>query len=157
MAQRIALVLSAAALGLSTTLAPAARAEEGRPVVPVPEAPRRDPLLVTSGAVLFGVPYAVSAYGAAVSEYPRDRLLFIPVAGPFANIVARSVCSGKGCGGNSTVAFGLTLDGLLQGGGAYILLRSLLSPGTPEPSQAHVHVAPTSFPGGGGIAAFGAF
>jgi hypothetical protein len=52
-----------------------ARADEVRSIVPsTPESPgRADPLLITTGAVLLGVPYGFSVWSGVVSNNPSDH------------------------------------------------------------------------------------
>ncbi len=144
-------------------------AEETRPllvtpgVTPAPERPATpDPLLVTTGVVLLGLPYAGSAYVGATSTVVSDRWLYAPVVGPFADLVARATCQTYGCKGDlGTVPLPLTIDGLVQAAGAAVLLHALLAPGptVPPPAQgASLHVVPAGYPGGGGgVSAFGTF
>jgi hypothetical protein len=153
----------AAALAVSAASLPS-RADETRPLVPVQTAERPagpDPLLVTTGVVMFGLPYAGSAVAAGMSEIPADRWLYVPVVGPFADLLARDTCQDYGCRGNlGTVALPLVMSGLLQAGGAAVLLRSLAAThgrASPPPAGAQVHVVPAAYAGGAGVGAFGSF
>ena len=95
--------IAAAALVASVVgVATSARAEEYRPVVPVPlpEGNRRNTLLVTTGAVMFGLPYAASIADAALSNIHADRWLYLPVVGPFGALIARATCETPGCEGS---------------------------------------------------------
>jgi hypothetical protein len=133
-----------------------AYADEFRPIVPEPENKQPDPLLITTGAVMIGLPY-LGGLGAAVSSsIPADRYLYIPVAGPFVDIIVRATCETSFCKGDiGTAPLPLAISGLMQLGGVYILARALLSPGTPVPPKgAEVHVVPAAYAGGGGLAAF---
>ena len=121
--------IAAAALAASVLgVASGAQAEEYRPVVPVPlpEGNRPDPLLVTTGAVMFGLPYVTSIADAALSNTHADRWLYLPLVGPFGATIARATCETPGCRGDlGSSPLPLVLDGLMQGAGIYILARAL--------------------------------
>jgi hypothetical protein len=158
------IMLACAATLAVLAIALPSRADETRSIVPVYRGERPagpDPLLVTTGAVMFGLPYAGSVVAAAKSEIPADRWLYVPVVGPFGSLAQRETCQDPGCKGNpSTVALPLVLDGLVQAAGAYILVHSLVgtsAPSAPPPTGAHVHVVPSAYVGGAGVSAFGSF
>lgn len=158
--RRCAGVAALALLASVCVMASTAHADEFRPVVPAPENRSPDPLLVTTGAAVFGLPYLTSVGAAAESNLSADHWLYIPVVGPFADLIDRAACQTTGCKGDiGSVPLPLILDGLMQGAGVYILARSLLSPGTPVPPAkgADIHIAPTTYAGGGGLKAFGTF
>jgi hypothetical protein len=163
MGHRIRCVCIAAPLvSLTSTLAPRARADETRPVVPIHEGEpaRRDPLLVTTGAVLFGLPYSASVVAAATSENASDRWLYVPVVGPFGDLVARATCQAPDCRGTNlgTSPLPLAISGLMQAAGAYVFFRALAAPAhASEPSAATIHIVPAATPHGGSLAAFGTF
>lgn len=123
-------------------------------------------MLGVTGATLLGLPYAASVWSAAASSRDGDRLLYVPVVGPWASLVNRATCTVPGCRGNiSTDALPLVADGVAQAAGFAILMVALTTPthaeGAPPPStrrsSLQVHVAPASYAGGGGLAAFGTF
>jgi hypothetical protein len=140
-----------------------AHAEELRtltlePTVDKPQGP--NPLLVTTGAVVFGVPYAFSAYSAATSHLSADKWLYVPVAGPWGDLIARYTCETTGCKGNlGPDALPLVLAGLGQAAGVGILIKALIDPPgkSLRTADRRVHVAPASYIGGGGVQAYGAF
>jgi hypothetical protein len=113
---------------------------EGKPIPPgyhLESRARRG--LVISGPILFGVPYVLSMSVAASSPYEPDRWLYAPVFGPFVNLALRknecdipSVSGSSSvtvsCSGDSATRFFLMLDGLLQTGGATMLILGLALP-----------------------------
>ncbi len=142
-----------------------ARAEELRTLTlePSPDLPPGpDPLLVTTGVVIFGVPYGFSAFAAATSNLPSDKWLYVPIAGPWGDIIARLTCTSSDCKGDlGPAALPLILSGLGQAAGVGILIKALIDP--PGKSRArsasdtHVHVVPATYAGGAGLQAYGAF
>ncbi len=159
-------------LGLAAALAVAlvasgrdARAEELRTLTlePSPDLVpgRPDPLLVTTGAVIFGVPYVFSVFGAAASNVSADKWLYAPVVGPWGDLIARLTCtSSSTCKGDiGPTALPLMLSGLGQAAGVGILIKALIDPpkGHRVATDTHVHVVPTSYVGGAGLQAYGAF
>ncbi len=170
MAHRIPLVLGAALVAAACTVGQTARAENVPTVAPTePEHPGRvEPLLVMTGAVLFGIPYGVSIPTAITSDINADKYLYIPVGGPVVDLIVRNTCSTPGCKGDvGTVAAPLIIDALAQAGGVAVLVTAFTSPGRPpvsaltskaEPPRPRVRVMPTGYAGGGGgITAFGTF
>jgi hypothetical protein len=132
------------------------------PSADVPRGP--DPLLITTGVVIFGVPYGFSAAAAGASNIPSDKWLYVPVVGPWGDIIARLSCTTTDCQGNlGPAALPLVLSGLGQAAGVGILIKALIDPpgksarSASDGSHVHVHVAPTTYAGGGGLQAFGAF
>jgi hypothetical protein len=142
-----------------------ARAEELRTLTlePSPDlAPGPDPLLVTTGVVIFGVPYGFSAFAAATSNVSSDKWLYVPVAGPWGDLIARLACTTSGCKGNlGPAALPLVFSGLGQAAGVGILIKALIDPPGKSAARAatdtHVHFAPATYAGGAGLQAFGAF
>jgi hypothetical protein len=124
-------------------------------------------MLGVSGAVLLGLPYGASVQAAATSEREGDRLLYVPVAGPWGALVARSVCMTPGCRGNiASDTLPLVADGLAQAAGLALIVVAVSTPTTPESpppatqresARPTLHIAPASYRGGAGLAAFGTF
>jgi hypothetical protein len=154
-------------LGVAAALATAvvmmghrASAEELRtltlePSVEKPQGP--DPLLITTGLVFFGVPYAFSAYSAATSDVSSDKWLYVPVVGPWGDLISRLSCTSANCKGDiGPASLPLVLSGLGQAAGAGILIRALLDPPGHRTAKG-VHVVPTTYAGGAGLKAYGAF
>jgi hypothetical protein len=139
-----------------------ARADEVRSVAAsTAESPGRpDPLLITTGAALFGLPYGFSVWAGAVSTNPSDHWLYAPVFGPLADLIARQTCKSVGCMGNvSGDAAPLVISGLTQAAGLAVFVTAFASPSRPPPSSSSfaLRVAPTTYRGGAGLSAFGAF
>jgi hypothetical protein len=138
-----------------------ARAEVRSIAASTAESPGRpDPLLITTGAMLFGIPYGLSVWSGAVSTNSSDHWLYAPVFGPLADLIARQTCSSTGCIGNVAGDTGpLVVSGLMQTAGLAVLVTAFVSPSRPPPSSSSfaVRVAPTTYRGGGGVTAFGAF
>jgi hypothetical protein len=139
-----------------------ARADEVRSVTAsTAESPGRpDPLLITTGAMLLGIPYGLSVWAGAVSTNPSDHWLYAPVFGPLADLIERRSCSSTGCIGNvAGDTAPLVINGLAQAAGLGVLVTAFASPGKPPPSSSTfaVRVAPTTYRGGAGVTAFGAF
>ena len=163
----------ASTLGLGAVLAAVAlmgvgddaRAEELRTLTlePSPDLPRRpDPLLVTTGIVIFGLPYGLSAFAAAASHLSSDKWLYVPVAGPWADIIARRTCASSSCMGDAgPAALPLVLSGVGQAAGIGIMIKALIDPpgksGARAATDTRVHLAPTTSAAGAGLQAYGAF
>jgi hypothetical protein len=153
----IALAIAGVAAGTD------AQAEELRtltlePSAETPQGP--DPLLVTTGIVIFGVPYGFSAFAAATSDVSSDKWLYVPVVGPWADIIARYTCTTSNCKGDiGPAAVPLALSGVAQATGVGILIKALIDPPgqSARASARHVHVVPATYAGGAGLQAFGAF
>jgi|SRR5580698_7248726 hypothetical protein len=156
----LAVVISAALVSMGHD----ARGEELRTLTLEPSAelpPGPDPLLVTTGVVILGVPYGFSAFAAAATNVSSDKWLYVPVAGPWGDIIARLTCTSTDCSGNlASDALPLVLSGLGQAAGVGILIKALIDPPGKSARSArstHVHVAPASYAGGAGLQAFGDF
>jgi hypothetical protein len=160
-------------LGVAAALAVAliaagnnARAEELRTLTlePSPDLPPGpDPLLVTTGIVIFGAPYGFSAFAAATSNLSSDKWLYAPVVGPWGDLIARLTCTSSDCKGDlGTASLPLIISGLGQAAGVGILIKALIDPpgksgARSASSDTHVHVVPATYAGGAGLQAYGAF
>jgi hypothetical protein len=162
----------ARSLGLAAAIAVAlmgvgheARAAELRTLTlePSPDMPRGpDPLLVTTGVVIFGVPYGMSAFAAAESHLSSDKWLYVPLVGPWGDLIARWTCASSNCRSDvGPAALPLVLSGVGQAAGIGILIKALIDPpgksGARAATDTHLHVAPTTYAGGAGLQAYGAF
>jgi hypothetical protein len=168
MAHRIALLIASAAAAVALAVGTTASAEELRTVVPQPHEspPRVDPLLVMTGAVIFGVPYAGSVAVAAGSYRDADKWLYLPVAGPIADIMHRNTCTTWGCRGSDlgSAALPLVLSSVGQAAGIGIFVYALARPSKPArvpapapKSGVTLRVFPTASSGGAGVMAIGTF
>jgi hypothetical protein len=146
----------------------AAQQVEARTVAPptVEHTRQSELMLGVTGAALLGLPYAASVWMAAESSREGDRLLYVPLVGPWASLANRATCTAPGCRGNiSTDALPLVADGVAQAAGFALLMVALTTPtqseSAPSPltrrSSLQLHVVPASYVGGGGLAAFGTF
>ena len=91
--------------------------------------------LVTGGALMLVIPYALSAGGAAAALGSNDRdyePLFIPVIGPFIALSSTHALQGTNDGlqqaGRVLGSIGLIFDGLIQVTGASLLVVGLALP-----------------------------
>src|SRR5262249_20704658 len=114
--------------------------------------------LISSGAVMFGVPYAASVIVAAASDRSSDQHLYIPLAGPWMNLANRGTCVGSRCENETGNKVLLVANGIFQGVGALEIVAGFLFPETRMVVRTGgVHVAPTVGLSSAGIAAYGAF
>jgi hypothetical protein len=91
--------------------------------------------LIVGGAVTFGLPYLLSATAAASTLSASGSMyepLFIPVVGPFITLGSAHIFAGTNDPGTQVArvfgGFGLMLDGLIQLGGATMLIVGLAWP-----------------------------
>lgn len=71
--------------------------------------------LVTTGATTFAFAYLTAAYVGAVSDRASDRMLLIPIAGPWVTLAARSSCDATGgCEAETTYKTLAVVDGIVQ-------------------------------------------
>lgn len=117
--------------------------------------------LLSSGALMMGLSYGGSLVVAATSDRPEDQKLYIPLAGPWMNLMSRTPCRVAECGVNETVnKVMLVTDGIFQGVGALQILGGFLFPETRTVTRAAkpgVHFTPTGGIGSVGIQAYGSF
>lgn len=161
---RAAVVAVGAALGC--VVSTAAFAEEA--VVPVGETtqsytgPNR--ALVGTGLVTFGLSYIPAVIVASQSDQQADHHLYVPVVGPWLDLVNRPACGPESvqCDTETTNKVLIGVDGVFQGIGALTTIVGFLAPEhetevvtTSKPS---VHVSPARMGAGGyGLTAFGNF
>jgi hypothetical protein len=103
------------------------------------------------------------------SSARADQQLYIPVAGPWLDLVHRPDCSGPACSSEFANRALIATDGILQGLGVFMTLAGLLSlndqgPDSVQTAKRHdttaraVHVSPAQFGASTyGVAAFGRF
>jgi hypothetical protein len=111
--------------------------------------------LITSGAVMLGIPLAASTVVASTSSRESDRYLYAPVVGPWMDLARRGECAGPDCGVNTTRDNVLLVaNGILQGAGALQIAAGFIFPRTKTVTRTTgVHVTPTGL----GLAAYGSF
>jgi hypothetical protein len=133
-----------------------------------PVAPTRDVIttqqrvpnagLITSGAIMFGVPYASSVIVAASSDRQGDKNLYIPLAGPWMDLADRGRCRGFSCDNETSNQVLLVFNGILQGVGALQIVSGFVFPSTKTVTRTvGVHVTPTGGRSSMGLAAYGSF
>jgi hypothetical protein len=156
-----------APVGQTTTTAAPVMMQPG----PVPEnttegyAPNT--VLLTTGLLLFGIPYVSSVVVAASSDHDGDHHLYIPLAGPWIDMANRGGCpvSSNGCDNETTYKVLLGVDGVFQAVGALEIVGAFLSPEkrkiTTVPATAYtpeITLQPTKVGGTGyGLGAFARF
>jgi hypothetical protein len=163
--RQVLLISGVAAATIASSSTAKAQQYEARTVAPrtIERTSQGQLMLGVTGAVLLGVPYAGSVWMAAESNREGDKLMYVPVVGPWATIVDRSACMTPGCRGNiGSDALPLVVDGLTQAAGLALIVVAISTPTTrvsptPEAAGLTLHVAPTSYNAGAGIAAFGTF
>lgn len=114
--------------------------------------------LVVGGAVTFGAVYLINVLIAAVSHDACNisgstcsgalTALYIPIAGPFVQL---------GSSHSATGSFGLVVDGLLQAGGAAMMIAGIAAPKTVliRNDLAKIELKPTPMTFGKSGAGFG--
>lgn len=120
--------------------------------------------MLTSGAIVFGVPYVTSVLVAATTPSDATNRLYIPFAGPWMTLGQRTCTPNDPCEAETLTGIMLVGDGLLQGIGGLGMIASFFVPEsqTPTPSvhvgSAKVTVAPAKMGRGGyGISAVAEF
>jgi hypothetical protein len=137
-----------------------------RPFADVPSeetiiVPRYD--LLTSGAAFLAVSYLPSVVVGAESHREGDTNLFIPVFGPWFDLIARPPCSVTvPCGGEGLAKVALVADGVLQTAGALQVALALLVPHRhvvlhAKTDRFAVDFTPSRLGTGYGMAALGTF
>jgi len=121
---------------------------------------------IVGGSIVFGVPYAISAFaataGLASSSTPELAALYVPVAGPWITLGLASATSNQSCCGfnpaGALVGLGLVADGVMQLAGAVWLTYGLASKKQVlVPNGASFAAAPFATPHGAGLAVVGTF
>lgn len=119
--------------------------------------------LFVGGAVVFGAAYGAAVIGAANSETEADQRLYVPLLGPWLDLADRGDCNveNRACDDETTIKVLIVGDGILQAGGALMMVGSLLFPKTvthSAPATAMQKVKPIRVgTGGRGLAYTGTF
>jgi hypothetical protein len=121
--------------------------------------------LLTSGLIVFGVPYLTSVVVASSSNHYGDSHLYVPLAGPWMDIADRGSSGNTDTETTNKVMLGV--DGVFQAVGALQIIGALLMPETKTVTTATVpataftpemHVTPAKMGYEGyGLAAFATF
>ena len=91
-------------------------------------APNR--FLLTSGLIVFGIPYTASVVSAATSGLDADHHLFVPLVGPWVDLANRPNCppGSNACDNETTNKVLLGVDGVFQAIGTIEVVSAFLSP-----------------------------
>lgn len=151
-------------------VAPAAAWQPGGPIPPgyhIEDRPRTG--LVVAGAIVAGIPYALSVMAAtAANENNETGWLYVPVVGPWLTMGQRNYsCNDNGnqstsqslqCVGDIFAVMGLIADGVMQATGATLLLVGVAA-GKPTlvPNDQSLHVTPMHVGTGYGAGVTGTF
>jgi hypothetical protein len=159
MSFRIA-VLASITVAIVATWAPVSTADEVVYSDTVYVGPNR--ALLWGGVVTLGVPYTASVIVAAESSRSGDKSLYIPIAGPWVDLVQRSGCpvALTTCNSETLNKVLLVGDGIFQAVGTIAILSSFFvrhhrARGTA--SAPELHLAPMSIRAGSGLAVLGTF
>jgi hypothetical protein len=109
----------------TTTTTSGAVASETREDAYVP-----NPYLLTTGFILWGVPYGSSVIVAAQSSNQADQHLYVPIAGPWIDLANRGGCpvGANSCNTETTNKVLLGVDGAFQAIGTLEVLWGFLRP-----------------------------
>jgi hypothetical protein len=120
--------------------------------------------MVTSGVVVFGLAYVPAAVVAGSSNLSADHNLYVPLAGPWMDLVQRPGCSNGDCTGENTAKVGLVIDGIFQGVGALTTIGGFLTAAHSTTTvqraadlKPKVRLAPAQVASGYGMVAVGSF
>jgi hypothetical protein len=153
-------VLASIAAVIVAAWAPVSRADEVVYSDTVYVGPNR--ALLWSGIVTLGVPYTASVFVAAESSRSGDKALYIPIAGPWVDLVQRSGCpvALTTCNSETLNKVLLVGDGVFQAVGTIAILSSFFvrhQRGRGRASGRELHLAPMSVRTGSGLAVLGTF
>jgi hypothetical protein len=81
--------------------------------------------LTDTGIVTLALSYGVAAITGGASTYDKDRLLFIPIVGPWIDLANRPAGDCH-CGDEAAARIGLVVDGIFQAIGAIELIAGML-------------------------------
>jgi len=86
--------------------------------------------VLTGGTLLFGIPYTASVVVASRSSVDEDQFLYVPLAGPWIDLVTRPECPPirSECGNATATSAALIGDGILQAVGTALVVRAFTSP-----------------------------
>jgi hypothetical protein len=164
--KRVTALAGLCAVLAASTVSSAARAQQTSSETTEEETiPSR--AMLGSGVVTFGLSYGSAVVVGATSSRPEDHHLFIPLAGPWVDLVNRGDCgglTGRSCDTETTYKVLLVVDGLFQGLGALAIVDAFLTPErhvvtrtAATPDRPRVRVAPGGVGTGYGMLAVGSF
>ncbi|HEY2513107.1 MAG TPA: hypothetical protein VGI39_19700 [Polyangiaceae bacterium] len=107
----------------TTTAAPVEREERVSGYAP-------NRFLLTSGLIVFGIPYTASLVAGATSNLDADHHLFVPLVGPWVDLANRPNCppGSNACDNETTNKVLLGVDGVFQAIGTIEIISAFLSP-----------------------------
>jgi hypothetical protein len=114
-----------------TVVAPAGATQTNSETVSQKGGPSR--IMLASGIITFGVTYGAGAIVAATSPLSTDQQMFVPIAGPWMDLVNRPGCggdSGRSCSTETAYKVLLVADGIGQAIGALTIVEAFLNPET---------------------------
>jgi hypothetical protein len=125
-----------------------------------------NPYLLTTGLVLWGVPYTTSVVVAAQSSNSADQHLYVPIVGPWIDLGQRGGCpiANNSCNTETTNKVLLGVDGVFQAIGTLEVIWGFLRPEHREVTTVaatrytpKMTFTPASIASGYGLAAVGQF
>ncbi|MGO8994582.1 MAG: hypothetical protein ACLQVI_14795 [Polyangiaceae bacterium] len=86
--------------------------------------------LLTTGLLLWGVPYSIGVVQAAESSNSADQHLYVPIVGPWIDLGQRAPCpvGSNACNGETTSRVLLVGDGIFQAIGTVEVLWAFVRP-----------------------------
>ena len=87
-----------------------------------------NPYLLTSGLLVFGVPYIASVIVASSSDHYGDSHLYVPIAGPWMDLADRGPTNGNDTEATNKVLLGI--NGVFQALGALEMVGAFVFPET---------------------------
>jgi hypothetical protein len=148
----------------STTSAPVASDPINREVREEGYVP--NPYLLTTGFLLWGIPYTASVIVAAESSNPADQHLYVPIVGPWIDLANRGGCDvgNNACNNETTNKVMLGVDGVFQALGTLEVIWGFLRPEHREVTTISatkytpkITFTPAGIASGYGMAAFATF
>jgi hypothetical protein len=145
----------------TTTSAPLGATRETKEEGYVP-----NPYLLTTGLILWGIPYTTSVVVAAQSSNPADQHLYVPIVGPWIDLGQRGGCpvANNSCNTETTNKVLLAADGVFQAIGTIEVIWGFLRPEHREVTTVSatkytpkMTFLPASVASGYGLAAVGQF
>jgi len=122
--------------------------------------------MLTTGLILWGVPYTASVVTAAQSSNPADQHLYVPIVGPWIDLSQRGGCpvAANSCNTETTNKVLLVGDGIFQAIGTLDVLWAFLRPEHREITTVSatrytpkIAFAPSSVASGYGLTALAVF
>ncbi len=103
--------------------------------------------LIGAGTLIVSVSTGAALIVATTSTYDWDRVLFVPIAGPWIALAKRPQSSPE----ENWARAGLIIDGLAQAAGLAMLVVGTVMHHTREPKNARQLIVPIATAGGAGV------